>query len=139
MKLMRSLRLLPLLALSLTAVACSSDDEIIAPQGSIALLVDPPTLSVISGETGTVTTSVTRAGGFAGGVTFSVEGAPAGVTWAFQPETAIAGVSTTSLVITVATDATPGTYTLTVRGVGTEVIAATREVALTVVAPDPGT
>ena len=70
-------------ALLLTA-ACGGDGngDPVEPQGDFTFAIVPSTLSVQQGQNGTVNVTVTRTGGFAGTVTGSVEGLPAGVTLA---------------------------------------------------------
>ena len=112
---------------SLTVTAASAPD--------FALTATPASLSITVGQAGTSTVTLTRTGGFAGNVTLALEGAPAGVTAAFAPNPATAATST--LTITTAASAIPGTYNLTVRGTATGQSDRTTTIALTV-APLPG-
>lgn len=72
-------RALVVSALVLTA-ACGGDDDPVEPQGDFTFAITPSTLSVQQGQSGTVNVTVARSGAFAGAVTGSVEGLPAGVT-----------------------------------------------------------
>lgn len=134
MQFMRSLRLLPLLALAVAPMACDDDDDVTAPSGSIALAIDPATITVTQGQTGTIVASLARAGTVAGDISLVVEGAPATVLWDFTPDAVPVGSTTSSLTLSVDPAAPPGTYTLTVRARGTGVTDATKTVTLTVVA-----
>ena len=113
-------QLMTVMIAAATVAACSGgDDGGTNPTPTIDLALSSATLSVVQGASGTVTTTLTRAGGFAGEVAVTVEGAPTGVTAA--PVTVAANA--TSGVVTIATTAAtaPGTYPLTVRATGTGV------------------
>lgn len=94
-----------------------------------------PTVSITQGETGTAVIQVQRTGGWTGRVTLAVEGAPAEVSAAFDPNPATAGQSTLTIAVPAATAA--GSYPLTVKGTGAGV--ADRTVALTLEVKDAGT
>ena len=135
MSLPRSLRWVPLLALA-AAVACGDDDDdVTSPTGSIAVAIDPAALTVTQGQTGTIAVTIARAGSFNDDVDLTVEGAPTGVTFDFDPASVAAGATTSTLTLTVAADAPTATTTLTIRAEGTGVTDATKTVDLTVVAP----
>jgi subtilase family serine protease len=78
-----------------------------------SLSASPAIVSVTQGSTATSTISVTDLGGFAGSVTLSASGLPAGVTASFgtNPTT-----STSVVTFTASTTATTGTATVTVTG-----------------------
>lgn len=84
-----------------------------AAQG-FTMAVAPTTLSVQQGTSGTATVTLTRAGGFAGGVGLTATGLPAGVTAVFDPQSVTATSST--LTLTAATTAAVGPSTVTIRG-----------------------
>lgn len=73
-------------------------------------------VSVQQNALATSTITITRSGGFAGVVELTATGVPANVTAAFSPASAPAGTS--ALTFTAAANATPGTYTIMVNGVG---------------------
>jgi hypothetical protein len=126
-------RLMTAMIAAATLTACSGgDDGGTNPTPTIDLALSAATLSVVQGASGTVTGTLTRAGGFAGDVAVTVEGAPTGVTAAQVTVAANA----TSGVVTIATTAAtaPGTYPLTVRATGNGVTAKTASLSLTVTA-----
>ena len=98
-------------------------------QTGFSLQVDPKVSVITHGTAGTATVTVTRLGGFAGTVTLTSSGAPAGVTIAFAPNP----TSTTSTAtITVGASVPAGGYTVTVTGTsGTETESA--DIHLTVI------
>ena len=80
MKLRRSVRWVPLLALA-AAAACSDDNNNVTnPTASIAIVTDQSALTVAQGATGTVTVTLARVS-FTSDVALTVEGAPTGVTF----------------------------------------------------------
>ncbi len=121
--------------------ACSSGDDGgtgPGPNPAIALTLSGTSATVTAGGTHDVTATLARSGGYTGAVTFTVDGAPAGVSGAVgTPSTS--GTSTTATVtISVANTTTPGTYNLTVRAAGSGVSTATASFALTVQAAVAG-
>ncbi len=74
----------------------------------------PASVSVAQGANETSTINITRTGGFSSTVTFSASGLPSGVTASFNP-TGTSGNSTV-LTLAAASNAAPGTYTVTVTG-----------------------
>src|SRR5207249_4654987 len=84
-----------------------------APAPDYALSLAPAALTIVQGETGSATVTITRTN-FTGAVTLSLTGAPTGVTGAFTPA-APTGTSAT-LTVSVSYLATPGVYNLTVNG-----------------------
>ena len=85
-----------------------------APDYTLSLA--PAALTIAQGATGTTTLTITRTN-FAGAVTLSLGNAPAGVTGSFNPA-APTGTSST-LTVSVGAAVLPGTYNLTVAGIGT--------------------
>ena len=81
-----------------------------------ALSASPASLTVARGASGTSTITITRTGGFTGGVTLSASGLPAGVTASFSPNPATGGSSVLTLAASSA--ATLGAATITVTGTG---------------------
>lgn len=98
--------------------------------GSFALSVDPASLTLQQGQSGTVSVGVTRTDPFAGAVDLTVSGAPAGVTVTADPTSVTGGSST--LTVAVGSGATAGSYTLTVSGAGQGVDAQSVTFGLTV-------
>ena len=104
-----------------------------APDFSLA--ANPASLTVVRGNSGTSTVTVTRTGGFTGSVAFTASGLPSGVTASFSPTSTTANTST--LTLTASATATLGPATVTVTGSGGG-LTRTTSVALTVVnAPTP--
>lgn len=97
---------------------------------SIAISVASQSVDVTQAGTVTVPFTVTRAGGYAGAVTVTAEGLPAGVTAA--PVTVAAGTSTGSLTLAATATAAPATGNVTLRATGTGVQAATASVSVNV-------
>jgi subtilase family serine protease len=84
------------------------------PGPSFTLSASPSGLTILQGESGSTTISVTDFGGFSGAVTLSAANVPSGVTAVFttNPTT-----STSTLNLTVSASAATGTFTLQVNGV----------------------
>src|SRR5436190_7410795 len=85
-----------------------------APDYTLSLA--PAALTIAQGATGTTTLTITRTN-FTGAVTLSLGNAPTGVTGSFNPA-APTGTSST-LTVSVGAAVLPGTYNLTVAGIGT--------------------
>jgi Pro-kumamolisin, activation domain/Immunoglobulin I-set domain len=90
------------------------------------LYANPVTLNLTIGGNGTVLVTDQPMNGFAGSVSLSVSGLPAGVTASFS-----SGSTTTTSILTLTANsgATPGTYTITLNGVSGSIA---QSVALTV-------
>ena len=86
-----------------------------APSYDLALSPDELSIGQSGGSTIQVTLARTN---FTGAVDLSIEGAPAGVTAAFDPTSALGAAST--LALTVGATTAVGEHTLTVRGVANE-------------------
>jgi hypothetical protein len=77
------------------------------------------TISIGRGQTGSCTVTATSTGGFAGTVSWSVTGGPAGATFSFSPGSealASNGSATSTLTISTSRSTPPGSYTLTITG-----------------------
>ena len=85
-----------------------------APAADFSLSASPASQSVPAGGRTTYTINIARTGGFAGGVTLSATGVPAGTTATFSPNPATG----TSSTLTVSTSGTTpvNTYTITITG-----------------------
>jgi uncharacterized membrane protein len=106
-----------------------------APVPSFALAAAPGAVTVVAGQQGTSTVSITRDGGFTGAVQLAAEGAPTGVTTSFSANP-VTGASAT-LTLAVGASTVAGTYPITVRGTGTGVTERTATVTLTVTTQTP--
>ncbi len=107
---------------------------VVSPSPAITLAVGAPTLSATVGASVTSTVTIARIGAFGGDVALALDAPPTGVTAVFTPATITTGSTTASLALTVGATATPGLYTLTVRGTGTGISAQSATIALTIVA-----
>lgn len=84
-----------------------------APLGDFALAASPTSRSVTAGGPASYGITITPSNGFAGSVSLSVAGLPAGASGTFNPNP---GTSSSTLSITTTASAAPGTYNLTVTG-----------------------
>ena len=141
----RRFRCVPLLlaALLLFPPGCGSDSNgVTNPNGNgsdpaIALSVSPTSGAVEAGSTLSISATVTRSGGFQGGVTVEVLGLPGGVSASVSG----GGSGTTAnfgIELEAAASAAAGSHELTVRATGSGVDAVTRPFALTVTESDGG-
>lgn len=96
---------------------------------SYTLTMDPSSITIEQGETGTADVSLTRTN-FTGSVDLSLEGAPEGVSGSFDPDPVSADASVLTLVV--GSSVTPGTHELTVRGVADGMDDVTATLSLTV-------
>ncbi|MDX2059616.1 MAG: hypothetical protein SFV24_17530 [Gemmatimonadales bacterium] len=102
--------------------------------GMISLALNTGNTAIQQGESAPVTVLITRAGGFTGAVTLTVEGLPAGVTTAQTNETTTGSTTTITLTFSVGAGAAPGLTNLTIRARGTGVADAIGSFGLTVTA-----
>ena len=120
---------------AMLALACGGgDDPPTGNTGTIQVGVNPATLTLEQGGTGTVTVTLTRGGGFDGAVTLAVSGLPAGVTTTVTPAQLTGATTSASVAVAVAATVAPGTYTATVTGTAQGIGAATTTYQLTVTA-----
>jgi hypothetical protein len=98
---------------------------------NFSLSASPASLTVVQGNSGNSTITVTPSGGFTGSVTLSASGLPSGVTASFgtNPTT-----STSSVTFTASSTATTGTASVTITGTSGS-LTHTTTVSLTVNAP----
>ncbi|GHC33914.1 peptidase M28 [Streptomyces anthocyanicus] len=89
------------------------------PASDFSMALTPSAGSVEPGQSVTSTVSTTVTSGSAQTVALTASGAPAGVSVSFDPPSVTAGDSAT-MKVTVADSAAQGTYTLTVKGDGSE-------------------
>ena len=103
---------------------------------SFTLALNPSSLSIQQGAGANSTVTITRGGGFAGSVAFSVTGLPAGMTATADPASTAGNSSTIS--VTVGAGVTPGTYPLVVTGAATGLPNQTANLSVTVTAGGGG-
>jgi hypothetical protein len=102
----------------------------------VTVALGASTASITQGATTNVTVTVSRAGGFAGEVTVSATGLPAGVT---APSITIASAATSgTLVLTATSSAAAGSATVVITASGTGVTTVTASLSLTIVAASGG-
>ena len=122
------------LATAFTLACGDGDNEPSGNRGSIQLTLNPATLSLPQGSSGTIAVSVARAGGFTGVVTLAVSGMPTGVTTTIDPSQLSASTTTATVTVTTTAAVTPASYTATVTATGEGVTSATATHQLTVTA-----
>lgn len=83
------------------------------PAPSFTLTANPSALSLATGASGNATLTVNSLNGFTGAVTFTITGAPSGITNTFTPNPAS---SSSNLALQVAPSVAPGSYPLVIRG-----------------------
>ena len=88
---------------------------------AFTISASPTSLSVVQGNSGTSTITTGVSGGFNSAIALSTTGTlPSGVTVGFSPSSIGApGSGTSTATFTVASNATPGTYPITIIGTGT--------------------
>src|SRR5688572_9306882 len=101
--------------------------------GSIAIVVGPATTSIQPGAGTFVSVTLTRAGGFAGTVTITITGLPAGVTATMAPAQLSGNAVTSRIDLTAAATAalTSATVTVTASAQGVATRTASFELAIT--------
>ncbi len=80
-----------------------------------SLSATPSSQTVVQGASTSYTVNITRTGGFAGAVTFSASGLPAGATASFSPNGTTGNSST--MTVSTLTSTPTGSYALTITGV----------------------
>ncbi len=116
------------LCLTFLAAACSgSDSEGTGPDPdpdpdpTLSVSVQPTSLQLEQGESGTLTVTLARGGGFAGAVTLAASGLPAGVT--IGGATVASGATQAQLTVQASSNASPGAATVTIQANGAGVSA----------------
>ena len=109
---------------------------VLVPSPDFSLGASPSSRTVVAGNTGNYTVTVTALNGFVGDVSLSLNGLPADVgSSTFTPAT-VSSAGTSQLTISTPSTASPGTYPLTIIGLSG---ATTHTTSVTlVVAPAPG-
>ena len=120
------------LVTALTLACGDGDNEPSGNRGSIQLTLNPTTLSLPQGSSGSITASLARSGGFTGVVTLAVSGLPAGVTTTIEPAQLSASTTTATVTVTTTAAVAPANYTATVTATGQGVTSATATHQLTV-------
>ena len=85
------------------------------PPPDFALSASPSSQTVAPGASTSFTATVTPSGGFAGTVTFSASGLPAGAGASFNPAS-VAGSGSSTMTVTTSGTTAPGSYPLTITG-----------------------
>ena len=88
-----------------------------AATGDFTIAATPSSQTVTEGgnSSTTYTTTITAVNGFTGTVSLSVSGMPSGVTTSFNP-TSVTGSGHSTLSVSASSQATVGTYPLTIKG-----------------------
>jgi hypothetical protein len=103
-----------LLAILAVASCNGSDTTAPPPRQSIDISLSAAQLTVMCGNTGITTATLTRGGDYAGTVAIAVSGLPAGVT-AFLSPSELGGSATSATIMMAAAETVlPGSYTITV-------------------------
>lgn len=101
---------------------------------SVTLTTTPGTAAIIAGQSASSVIGIARAGGFAGGVTMTVTGAPTGMTTTLSVANPVTA-STLTFGVATLTSVVPGPYTLTLRANATGITEAMTTYVVTVSAP----
>lgn len=107
------------------------------PTPLVDVVLGAPALALVQGQSGTVSVTVSRGGGFTGSVALAVAGAPNGVTGTLNPTSVASAATSSILTLAAAADAVPGTYTIIVTGSGSGVASQSDSLTLTVSAAPP--
>ena len=131
------LRLVACLLAITPLTACTSDSRsggttMTEPlvTGSISLNLTPSSVTLAPGATGGLGLSVTRGGNFAGAVALAASGVPAGVNLTFGSSTVSSGAVSTSVNLTVASTAAPGTTEISIIGTGSGIMSPAAKLTL---------
>ena len=82
-----------------------------------SLAINPPSINIQQGDSGTASITVNPIGGFSQTVTLSVQSKPSGFTVTIDPLSITPG-STATITISIASSVSPGTYSVVIRGSG---------------------
>ena len=114
-----------------TLSACDDDNNGPSGNGAVAVNINPSTLNITPGSTGSATYTITRTAPFTTAVDLTTAGEPTGMEITLNPAVVDAGETTGTIDVVVAANATPGTYPITLSAAGTGIT--TRTTTLTVV------
>jgi hypothetical protein len=127
-----------LFGVAIALTACGSKEPTPPPPtATLAVAVAPATLTLVAGTTGSANAAIVRGGGFAGAVTMTASGAPAGMTVSFGSATIAEGATTSTVSIATTGATVAGTYPITVSAAGTGVTTATTTISVTVTDAPP--
>jgi hypothetical protein len=104
--------------------ACS-DDDFSGSAAMIELSVNPGTISVARGSSGSVNVTLLRSVGFTNPVGLSVAGLPAGITATIAPDELVGALTTSVITTTVGSAVATGNYPTTVKATSSGVGEAT--------------
>ena len=105
------------------------------PYIRLSITLDASTITLARGEERMLTVTVTRTGEDRGPVSLTFEGTPAGLTASTKSSSVAGDVTTATVSIRAATDATVGNYSVTVRAHANQATDATSLLVLTVIEP----
>src|SRR5437016_5447424 len=91
----------------------TSISHVFTAAADFTLGASPSSRTVVAGASSSYTVTITPINGFAGQVTFTVSGLPAGATGSFTPNPA---TTSSTLSVTTSTSTPLGTYSLTITG-----------------------
>ena len=120
-----------LLVIAAFAVACAGD-RAVEPPVFTTLEVSPSDTKILQTASASVVATLTRSGGVAGAVDFTVVDLPAGVAAVVSNERTLGLVTAATISFNVSGSAVPGVYTLTLRGAQAGIKEATTTFKLTV-------
>jgi len=109
----------------LVFLAACSDDDFAAGGAMIELSVNPGTISVARGSSGTVNVILLRSVGFTNPVALSVAGLPTGITATIAPDELVGALATSVITTTVGNAVPTGNYPATVKATSSGVGEAT--------------
>jgi hypothetical protein len=104
-------------------------------QTDFSLSADPPSQTVVQGDSTTYTVNITPSNGFSGTASLSVDGLPAGATGSFDPGSITASGSST-LTISTLSSTVPGSYPLTITASSGSLVHTTMVTLVVTAAPD---
>ena len=107
-----------------------------AAQPDFTMVLNPAAVSIQQNGQGASAANLTRTNGFAGGVTFSATGAPAGMTVSFDPASTTS--NTTAITVVVGAAVAVNTYPITIHGAATGIAEKTAVLNVTVTAAPGG-
>lgn len=104
--------------------------------GDFSISASPASATVTAGTNTSYTTTITGSGGFAGNVSFSVSGLPAGASASFNPAS-VTGSGSSTMSVTTSATSPAGTYNLTITGTSGSLAHATTVTLVVNPAPNP--
>lgn len=104
-----------MILLAAAAAGCSSRDNLTQP-GTIALDLEPTSVTIPAGSSLNLDATLTRSSSLSGSVVLTISGAPAGVAAVVSEVRTTGAVTTARITISVAASVEPGSYRLNVLG-----------------------